>query len=149
VNRHSLQGDVENPGDRTVDELLDIQTARLGKIINDLGIEAAARLPGLDPDMIAAIADGDASIAGQLDLEAVATLLASSEGTPSATALLDEALDELLFGMTTGVLNVDVVAGELDADLGPREVQQVLEGRHPVTLRDFLELQRLIASRSR
>jgi hypothetical protein len=149
VNRQSLQGDLENPGDRTVDELLEIQTTRLRKIINDLGVEAAARLTGLDPDMIAAIGDGDASTAGPLDLEAVATLLASSEGTPSATALLDEALDELLFGMTTGVLNVDVVAGELDADLGPREVQQVLEGRHPVTLRDFLELQRLIASRSR
>ena len=113
-----LPGVVDRPGERTVGELLDAHTAQLGTAIEATGVEAAA------------------------------ALLAQQADSATGQDLLAEALDELLFGMTAGVLNVDIVAAELDSDLEPREVQQALEGRYPVTLGQYVELQRLIASRS-
>lgn len=139
---------VDRPGERTFEELLAAHTAQLATAIEATGVEAAAGAAGLDPDTVSAIAAGDAGAATDIPLEAAAELLAHQENTTAAQDLLDAALDELLFGMTAGVLNVDVVAAELDSDLEPREVQQALEGRYPVTLGQYVELQRFIASRS-
>ncbi|MFB6360471.1 MAG: DUF5791 family protein [Halobacteriales archaeon] len=139
---------VDRPGERSAEELLDAHAAQLQAAIDAAGVEAAAEAAGLDQETVSAIADGDSGAAAEIPLEAAAELLARPAETASGQELLAEALDELLFGMTAGVLNVDVVAAELESDLDPREVQQALEGRYPVTLGQYVELQRLIASRS-
>lgn len=143
-----LHGVVDRPGELTVEELLDAHTAQLAAAVDGTDVQAAAQASGLEPETVSAIAAGDAGAAAAIQLEAAAELLAQQADSASGQELLAEALDELLFGMTAGVLNVDVVAAELESDLEPREVQQALEGRYPVTLGQYVELQRLIASRS-
>lgn len=147
MNPPSLHAVVDDPGERSETALLEAHRAQLAAAVATVGVEAAAEAADADRERLDAIADGDADAAGELDLEAVAAVLALVDGAPSASALVDEALDELLFGMTTGVLDVDVVAGALDADLEPREVHGMLEGRHPLTLSEFVSLHRTIASR--
>lgn len=144
----SLHGVVESPGELTADELLDAHTAQLAAVIAAVGVEAAAEAADLDQATVEALADGDPAVAGDLDLDDAAAVLALADGAPSPDDLVGEALDELLFGMTAGVLNVDVVAAELPDDLEPREVQGILEGRHPVTLGEYAALQQVIASRA-
>lgn len=144
----SLHGVVESPGELTADELLDAHTAQLAAVIAAVGVEAAAEAADLDQATVEALADSDPAVAGDLDLDDAAAVLALADGAPSPDDLVGEALDELLFGMTAGVLNVDVVAAELPDDLEPREVQGILEGRHPVTLGEYAALQQVIASRA-
>ena len=143
-----LHDAVDDPGLHTEAELLAAHVARLREAVEASGVEVAADAAGLDPETISAVADGDAAAAAALDLEAVAAILALDDGAPGADAIAAEARDALLFGMTAGVLNVDVVAGDVSADLEPREVQGMLEGRHPMTLRDYAALQHAIAARS-
>lgn len=144
----SLHDVVDRPGDQPQEELLDTHTAQLAAAIQSTGVDEAARASGLEPATVSAIEDGDATEAAEIGLEAAATLLAQSDPETAAGTLVSEALDELLFGMTAGVLNVDVVAGELETDLDAREVQQALEGRYPLTLGQYVELQQLISSRA-
>ena len=144
----SLHAVVDDPGERTAPELLEAHRAQLAAVLEAVGIADAVEATDAGRDRLAAIAAGDADAAGELDLGAAAAVLALADGAPAPSALVDEALESLLFGMTAGVLDVDVVAGEVEADLEPREVQGMLEGRHPVSLREFVALQRVIAGRA-
>jgi hypothetical protein len=51
--------------------------------------------------------------------------------------------------MTTGVMDVDAVASELEIDLDAKEVQQKIERRAPMTFDEFVHVQHVIASRQR
>lgn len=148
MSHPSLHGVVESPGELTADELLDAHAAQLAAVIAAVGAEAVTEATGLEQAAVEGLAGGDVAAAGALDLDAAAAVLALADGAPPPEDLVDEALDELLFGMTAGVLNVDVVAAELPDDLEPREVQGMLEGRHPVTLGEYAALQQVIASRA-
>lgn len=139
---------VDDPGERTVDELLAAHAEQLAAVVRAIGVETAANLAGQPVATVAAVADGDHDAAGGLDLETAATLLARADGAPPADTILAEARDALLFGMTAGVLNVDAVAGEVTADLEPREVQGMVEGRHPMKLREYAALQQVIEGRT-
>ncbi len=145
----SLHGVVEDPGEHGPEALLEAHAEQLAAVVGTVGPAAAAEAAELDPETAEALADVDVGAAGELDLEAAAAVLALADGAPEAGTLVAEALDELLFGMTAGVLNVDVVAAELPHDLEAREVQGILEGRHPATLGEYAALQAVIAGRSR
>lgn len=136
---------VDEPGEHTMDELLAAHAEQLAAVVRAIGVETAAEIARKP---VAALADGNSVAAGDLDLETAAALLARADGAPPADTILAEARDALLFGMTAGVLNVDVVAGEVAADLEPREVQGMVEGRHPMTLRQYAALQRVIEGRT-
>jgi hypothetical protein len=148
VTPPSLHEVVESPGELSVDELTEAHAAQLASVITAVGIEASAMATDLDQATVEGVADGDVAAAGALDLEDAAAVLALVDGAPSPDELVGQALDELLLGMTAGVLNVDVVAAELPDDLEPREVQGMLEGRHPLTLGEYAALQQVIASRA-
>lgn len=144
----TLHGVVDDPVGLTAEELLAAHVAQLGDVIDAVGVEAAAETAGIGRKAAAAVARGDVDVAGDLDLEDAAAVLALADGAPPGDEIIAEALEELLFGMTVGVVDVDVVAAELDLDLEPREVQGMLEGRHPLTLREYAALQRVITGRS-
>lgn len=144
----SLHGVVDSPGELTADELLGAHADQLAAVIAAVGIEASAAAADLDQATIEGLADRDLATASALDLDDAAAVLALADGAPPADDLVGEALDELLLGMTAGVLNVDVVAAEHPDDLEAREVQGMLEGRHPVTLGEYAALQQVIASRA-
>ena len=139
---------VEDPGALAPDELLAALADRLAAVVEAVGEGAVAEATGLPPPTVGDLKAGDCEAAGSLDVAEAAAVLALAEGAPDAEAIAAAARDDLLFGMTTGVLNVDVVAGEVALDVDPKEVQGMLEGRHPMTLREFAALQAFVASRA-
>lgn len=62
--------------------------------------------------------------------------------------LLSETRHDLMLSMSQAITNIDVVAGELDADLSPNEIQAKLEGRLPLTLYEFAVLKQYFTNRS-
>jgi hypothetical protein len=137
---------VADPVARTPAEVLAAHAAQLADAIETVGVERAADAADLPASTLQSLATGDADAAGDLEIEAAAAILALVAGAPAEDIAAD-ARDALLFGMTTGVLNVDVVAGEGTVGLEPREVQGMVEGRHPMTLREYVALQQVIAGR--
>jgi hypothetical protein len=67
-------------------------------------------------------------------------ILATEPDSPDAGTLLAEARDLLLMGMSSAVLDVEAVAAGIDDAMEPKEIQQKVEGRHPMTLDEFARL---------
>jgi hypothetical protein len=107
--------------------------------------DRVATAAGVPAEVVAAAAAGDS---GRLTLEQAAALLAVDPDAPDADAIVAETRDHLLLGMTTGVVDVDTLADDVDADLTGQELQQVIEGRAPMTLDQFVAIQRAIAARN-
>jgi hypothetical protein len=139
-----LHDAVEDPASRTPAELRGAYEARLREAVESVGVEAAATSSGVDEATVAALAAGDSP---ELTVEDAAALLAAG-GDVDADVVLAELRDHLLLGMTTGVLDVDTVASNVDLDLSGQEVQQVLEGRVPMTLAELAAIQQFIAERN-
>jgi hypothetical protein len=140
-----LRGEFESAGERTPDDLRADYEARLRATIDRLGAETVARRAGIDRDVVAALAAGESP---ELTLEAAAAILACEDATPDGETIELEALDILLMGMTTAVLDVDALAAGLDGefDFDPKEIQQKIEGRHPITLTEYAAIHSYVAS---
>lgn len=124
---------VADPGDLGPDGLYEQYETELVAIIEAHGVDVAAAKSGVDEDTLQALAAGESP---ELDHEAAATLLALDDGIDAGTAVqLDR--DALLMGMTNAVLDVEALASEADSDLEAREIQSKVEGRFPMTLREF------------
>jgi len=93
---------------------------------------------------VESIQSGDVS---GLGLEEAARIAALVEGTPDPETIVEIACDHLLLGMSTAVLDVDTVAADLENDLDPKEIQQKLERRSPMTFEEYVRLQHFIVSR--
>lgn len=142
---HEVPDDLDEPSSEA---LLAGHVERLAAVVAEAGVTASAESTGLPVATIEQVASRDVEAVATLDVAEAAALLALADGAPSATEIADAARDELLFGMTVGVLNVDMVAGEVDLDLDPKEVQAMLEGRHPMTLREYAAVQSVVTGRS-
>lgn len=118
---------------------------QLRETIDAVGAERVAAETGLEADRIDALADGD-----QLTLtaEEAAAILATAESTPDADAIVFELRDHLLMGMTTAVLDVDTIAATAETDLTGQEVQQAIEGRTELPLRQLAAIQSVIEART-
>jgi hypothetical protein len=51
-------------------------------------------------------------------------------------------------GMTTGVLDVDTIASNVDLDLSGQEIQQAIEGRIRMTLDELASIHGYVAGRN-
>ena len=80
-------------------------------------------------------------------LETAVTVLAPHSELDAA-ALRLELLDRLLIGMTNAVMDVDVLAQETSLELSPKEFQQRIEGRVPMTIEEFAHIRHAIAVRT-
>jgi hypothetical protein len=136
---------VENPGAASTDELRRAIERELQSTVVAAGVESAATASGVAVDLVAAVAAGDSP---RLTLEQAAALLAVDPDAPAPEAIVAETRDDLLLGMTTGVVDVDTLADDIDGDLTGQELQQVIEGRAPMTLDQFAAIQRAIAARN-
>jgi hypothetical protein len=137
---------VDDAGDQTPDALRRAYAEELAAVVADLGVDHVVAETSLDRQTVERIESGAEP---SLTLEEAAEVLSLLDGAPSADDIAWEARDHLLMGMTTGVLDVDTVATEIDSDLEGKEVQQVIEGRLPMTLTQYAKLQAFIASRQR
>ena len=135
----------DDPGERTGDELYAAYEAELVAVVDDAGVETVAEASGVDSETLQALVDGESP---ELELEDAAAILAVGvDETPEDIAVLSR--DALLLGMTNAVYDVEALSRELDGDLEPREIQSKVEGRFPMTLREFALLHATIQERTR
>lgn len=106
----------------------------LAETIERLGVETVAERSGLASGTVEAVLAGESP---ELTLSEAAAVLAADEGRPDAEAIAAEARDVLLLGMTAAVVDVDALASALDGALEAKELQQKVEGRHPMTLAEY------------
>lgn len=135
---------VDDPGTRTPAALHEAYLAELAAVVEALGVDTVEGGTGLDRATVERIRAGEPA---DLTLEEAASVLALADGAPGSSDIVWEVRDHLLLGMTSGILDVDTVAAEIDTDLDGTEVQQVLEGRRPMRLETLAALHRYIASK--
>ena len=136
----------DTPGEHTPEELYERYEAELRTAIETRGVDAVAAESGVDETTIRALLDGDAS---ELTLQEGAAILATLEDTPDADTIAVLSRDALLMGMTTAVLDVEAIESGVNGALEAREIQSKVEGRFPMTLREFALLHQFIESRKR
>lgn len=134
---------VANPGDLGPDELYERYESELARIVEERGVEEVAAETGVEGATLQALVDGASP---ELDHADAAAVLALDREVDAETAVqLDR--DALLMGMTNAVLDVEALAAETDGALEAREVQSKVEGRFPMTLREFALLHATIQAR--
>jgi hypothetical protein len=138
-----LRGEFEAAGESSAEELHEAYLATLRETVDRVGVETAAERTGVDETVLDALANGHSP---ELTLEVAMAVLALDEDRPDAETLRTEALDILLMGMTTAVLDVDAVAAGVDGDFDPKEIQQKIEGRYPMTLAEYARFHQFIES---
>ncbi len=129
----------------TVGELRAEYESELAALVEGVGVEAAAAETGVDAGRLETLLEGDSP---PLDVEEAAAIVALGEGEPDAATAVEIACEHLLLGMATAVLDVDAVADELALGLDPKEIQQKVERRAPMSFEEFVHLQYVIASRT-
>jgi hypothetical protein len=139
-----LRGEFEDAGERSPAALQRAYEAQLVETIDSVGVDRVVAETDLDRETVEALVD---EASPELELTDAAAIIALEEGRPSADAVAAEARDILLMGMTTAVLDVETLASGIDGQLEPKEIQQKVEGRFPMTLREYALLHQFIAQR--
>ena len=139
-----IRGEFANAGERTPDELRSGYEAVLAEVIDEVGVDAVVDETKLDRETVEALATGESP---SVTLEEAAAVLALDGDRPPADAIEADARDILLLGMTTAVLDVETLASGVDGALEPKEIQQKVEGRFPMTLDEYATLHQYIEQR--
>ena len=135
----------EDPGDLSPDALREAYETQLRSATSAVDTETAAAESGVNADRIRAL---EAGAVPDLSVEDAAALLALDDGRPDAESIVLELRDHLLMAMTTGVVDVDTLAANVDLDLSGQEVQQALEGRTEMTLAQLAAIHQFLAARN-
>jgi len=141
-----LRAEFPDAGESSADELLADYESVLAGTVESVGADAVADETGLDRETVSAVADGSAA---ELQLSDAAAILATDPDRPDAETIQTDARDILLMGMSMAVLDVEALASGIDSQLEPKEIQQKIEGRFPMTLREYAVLHSYIESRKR
>jgi len=139
-----LRGEFESAGEQSTDELRSAYGAQLAGTIETVGIDTVVERSGVDRGVVEAVAAGEEP---ELTLEAAAAILAADPERPDGETLEMDALDILLMGMTTAVVDVEALATGLNDEMDPKEIQQKVEGRHPITLGEYAAIHHFLESR--
>lgn len=114
----------------------------LATIVDQHGPAAVAAETDLEQDVLEALAAGDSP---DLTLEEAAEIQSLAEGEPDPETIVTMALEHLLLGMSTAVLDVEALESYIDLDLEAKEIQQKIEGRAPMSFEEFVHVQYVIA----
>jgi malonyl CoA-acyl carrier protein transacylase len=128
----------------TVAALREEYATDLAAAVETVGVEAAAERTGVDEDRLVRLTAGELPA---LSFEEAAAVQALHPDAPDADTVAEMAADHLLLGMSMAVLDVDALAGGIDLDLDPKEVQQKLERRAPMTFAEFVAMQSYVVGR--
>lgn len=139
-----LRGAFPDAGSMTPTELLDAYEDELRTTIEDVGAETVAAQEEVDEETVEALAAGESP---RIELTEAAAILAADDERPPADAIEAEARDILLLGMTTAVVDVDALSSAIDGAIEPKEIQQKVEGRHPMSLREYALLHHELESK--
>jgi hypothetical protein len=134
---------VDDPGGHSADELYERYESLLIETVERVGAAEASERSDVDRATVDALLAGESP---ELTLEEAAALLAiDAEEDPETIVALDR--DALLMGMTNAVVDVESLARGVDGDLEARELQAKVEGRFPMTLREFADVHRFLQDR--
>jgi hypothetical protein len=136
---------VADPGSHSGESLYATLVAELADAVERAGTDAVVAGTDLDAETVEALAAGEAP---ELQIDEAAAVLAVAEDD-SADDIVHLSRDALMMGMSQAVLDVEALAAEAGGTLEPREVQSKLEGRFPMTLREFALLHATIQERIR
>jgi hypothetical protein len=139
-----IRGEFPDAGERTPEELRRGYEVLLAETIDKVGVDAVVDGTDIDRATVEALEAGDSP---EVTLEEAAALIALDEDQPPADAIAAEARDILLLAMTTAVLDVETLASGVDGALEPKEIQQKVEGRFPMTLAEYALLHQYIEQR--
>ena len=114
----------------------------LATIVDQRGPAAVAAETDLEQDTLEEIAAGNST---DLTLEEAAQIQALADGEPDPATIVTMALEHLLLGMSTAVLDVEALESQVDLDLEAKEIQQKIESRAPMSLGEFVHVQYVIA----
>ena len=114
----------------------------LATIVDQHGPAAVAADTDLEQDVLEALAAGDSP---DLTVEDAAEIQSLAEGEPDPETIVTMALEHLLLGMSTAVLDVEALESYIDLDLEAKEIQQKIEGRAPMSFAEFVHVQYVIA----
>jgi hypothetical protein len=129
-----LRGRFEAADELSPAELRRQYEEALVETIERVGESTVAEQSGVDEATITALLDEDSP---ELTLEDAAAIFATDDQYPDADAIEAEARDILLMGMSMAVLDVEAIAAGINDELEPREIQQKVEGRHPISLGEY------------
>lgn len=104
---------------------------------------AAAEVGSLPSDIKTALAAGDP---GAITIAQAATILAMDDDRLDGRAIEYELRDRILIGMSTAVMDVERLSTEIALDRSPKELQQRIEGREPLTLLEYAHIRCAIAA---
>jgi len=138
-----LRTEFPDAGEQSPEALLDAYEAVLVATIESVGADVLVESTELEEETVSAAASGDV---GEHSLDAAAAILGSDPERPDADTIQMEAQDILLMGMTTAVMDVEALASGIDSQLEPKEIQQKIEGRYPMTLAEYALLHSYIES---
>lgn len=141
-----LRAEFPDAGEQSPETLLEAYGSVLAGTIESEGVGSVVEETGLDQQLVVAVADGDVA---DRSLAEAAAILATDPERVDAETLQSEARDILLMGMSMAVLDVEALASGIDSQLEPKEIQQKIEGRHPMTLREYALLHSYIEHRKR
>ncbi|AFK18434.2 hypothetical protein E6P09_06600 [Haloferax mediterranei ATCC 33500] len=136
-----LHDAVAQPGAVSLDELRVAYEDKIRDAVATAGADAAADAAGVSEDLLS-------NGVLELTLEQAASILALTDDYPDADAIVWEFRDHLLMGMTSGILDVDTLASEVDIDRSGQEIQQAIEGRTAATLDELAAIHHVIAVRN-
>jgi len=139
-----LRGEFADAGARTPESLQQAYETTLIETVETVGVGTVVDETELDRATVEALVAGESPT---LELTDAAAILALDEDRPSADAIAAEARDILLMGMTTAVLDVETLAAGVEGELEPKEIQQKIEGRFPMTVAEFALLHQFIEQR--
>jgi len=115
---------------------------RLRETVTSVGLDTVAAETDIDRETLETLSAGDSP---DLTLAEGAAILAMDETLPDRDAIAAEAREILLLGMSTAVLDVEAIASGIEDRLDPKEIQQKVEGRYPITLDEYALLHSYIA----
>ncbi|AHG03111.1 hypothetical protein HALDL1_05550 [Halobacterium sp. DL1] len=138
-----LTDDIADPDAVTPEELRADYLSTLRDVVESGGVDAVAEQSGVSTERLDALVAGESLT---FTLEEAAGILGTSDDWPAAEDILLEVRDHVMLQMSSAVMDVDALAAGLDGDLDPKEIQQKIEGRQPMTLAEYARIYRHIAS---
>lgn len=133
-----------SPGN-SPDALYQRYLEELRSILQAVDAENRATETQLDDAVVDALVQGDDV---SVTLSEVVEIWALQTDAAEPDQLLSETRHDLMLSMSTAITNIDAIAGDLDADLSPNEIQAKLEGRLPMTLYEFAVFKQYFTDRS-
>lgn len=141
-----LRGRFESPGELSPTELRSEYDALLVETIERAGKDAVVEQTEVDRATVDTLAAGESP---DLTFDETTAILGVNEELPDADSIEAEARDILLMGMSIAVLDVEAIAAGLNDELEPKEIQQKVEGRFPMSLDEYAMLHQFIESEKR